>query len=546
MCLSCFNGGCLDNERNHGALHYRNLQHPLVLNIKRVPKPKRVGLCRPVASGGLISRSPQQDENPPPQKMAKLVIMEQPEEDLYDFLTEAKCLACATSVDKTHPNLAPTVNGVLNALSAKKQSEVKAWEEETRECQHTRSLEPIPRADGKVADHCNDCDLKTNLWLCMTCGNLGCGRKQYDGSGGNGHGIAHFEATGHPVSCKIGTITPEGTADLYCYKCDEGVLDSNLAGHLAVFGIEVGSQQKTEKSIAELELERNLTFDFSMTTEDGKMLEPLFGPGYTGLKNLGNSCYMASVLQVVFHVDDFAKRYVEMASSHPSNCRDRHGQCFFCQMGKIADGLCSGRYSVPVESEDGDVHGQDGIAPSMFKQLIGKDHAEFSTMRQQDAGEFLQYLLKTVEMKERPNGVDPTSLFKFRLQQKLKCQSCGGVRISTVDQSLVNVPVPQRKREAEVDAEPGYAEVAFEECMDLMTAPDYVEFHCPRCQKTEIGAKTFSFDTFPDVLALQLERFKVENWVPRKLGECLPHDLPPTRLIDARLKLFPLLYRRRR
>jgi ubiquitin carboxyl-terminal hydrolase 5/13 len=35
-------------------------------------------------------------------------------------------------------------------------------------------------------------------------------------------------------------------------------------------------------------LEQNLKFDFSMTTEDGKQLEPKFGAGYTGLKNLGN------------------------------------------------------------------------------------------------------------------------------------------------------------------------------------------------------------------------------------------------------------------
>lgn len=52
-------------------------------------------------------------------------------------------------------------------------------------------------------------------------------------------------------------------------------------------------------------------------------------------------------------------------------------------MGKIADGLVSGRYSLPVESADGEITGQDGIAPSTFKQLIGKDHPEFSTMRQQ-------------------------------------------------------------------------------------------------------------------------------------------------------------------
>lgn len=40
--------------------------------------------------------------------------------------------------------------------------------------------------------------------------------------------------------------------DLYCYLCDDSVLDSKLTEHLAAFGIEVGSQQKTEKSMAEL------------------------------------------------------------------------------------------------------------------------------------------------------------------------------------------------------------------------------------------------------------------------------------------------------
>lgn len=42
---------------------------------------------------------------------------------------------------------------------------------------------------------CNSCDLSNNLWLCLTCGSLGCGRKNYDGSGGNGHGMEHFELT---------------------------------------------------------------------------------------------------------------------------------------------------------------------------------------------------------------------------------------------------------------------------------------------------------------------------------------------------------------
>jgi len=42
----------------------------------------------------------------------------------------------------------------------------------------------------------------------MSCGHLGCGRKNYDGSGGNNHAIEHANAYHHSVVCKLGTITP--------------------------------------------------------------------------------------------------------------------------------------------------------------------------------------------------------------------------------------------------------------------------------------------------------------------------------------------------
>lgn len=56
------------------------------------------------------------------------------------------------------------------------------------------------------------CDLTSNLWLCLICGALGCGRQQFGGGGGNGHGLAHTQETGHSVAVKMGTIEPDGTA----------------------------------------------------------------------------------------------------------------------------------------------------------------------------------------------------------------------------------------------------------------------------------------------------------------------------------------------
>jgi len=47
------------------------------------------------------------------------------------------------------------------------------------------------------------------------------------------------------------------------------------------------------------QIEQNQTFDFAMTGADGKELEPLTGPGLTGLKNLGNRYFPS---QPVLHV----------------------------------------------------------------------------------------------------------------------------------------------------------------------------------------------------------------------------------------------------
>lgn len=65
----------------------------------------------------------------------------------------------------------------------------------------------IPCASGW---RCEVCDLQENLWMNLTDGKVLCGRRYFDGSGGNNHALLHFQETGYPLAVKLGTITPDG------------------------------------------------------------------------------------------------------------------------------------------------------------------------------------------------------------------------------------------------------------------------------------------------------------------------------------------------
>lgn len=516
VCLSCFNGGCA-GERNHGLLHYQSTEHPVALNIKRTRK--------------------KTNREEPPQKISKLAIAAETEEDRYDTETRLFCYTCASEeVNTTAGNLPRVVDGIMRAMTFARQEEVKAWEQEFTECEHTLCLqqEPSKQIPSQHLGQCSMCGLKENLWLCLECGNLGCGRAQFGGVGGNSHGLSHADASSHGVAVKLGSITPEGSADIYCYKCDEERVDSELAKHLAHWGINIAEREKTEKSLMEMQVEQNLKWDFSMTTEDGKELKPLFGEGFTGLKNIGNSCYLASILQCLFSLPDFQTRYYHPYDSPPA--AKHPAEDLETQLRKTADGLLSGRYSYPqtdvqASPDNPEVPHQKGLAPAMLKHLIGRGHEEFSTMRQQDAFELLLHLFKLITISQHPPPLqDPVKSFRFAMEQRLQCLNCRRVRYRTDEQDNISIPVPVRRKPAphttstadnsDKSAAPKGADfepVTLKECLDIFTSPDTVELTCPSCASKAGFTKQTKFKTFPYNLAINARRFELVNWVPTKL-----------------------------
>jgi len=72
--------------------------------------------------------------------------------------------------------------------------------------------------------------------------------------------------------------------------------------------------------MAEINLALNLTITLSSIVEEGKQLFPIFGKELTGLDNIGNSCYINSVLQILFSIEEFKTRYYLEGVQHLKQC----------------------------------------------------------------------------------------------------------------------------------------------------------------------------------------------------------------------------------
>lgn len=94
-------------------------------------------------------------------------------------------------------------------------------------------LHPIRHCEGKAllprtpsAGSCAFSVHQTDLALCEC---VLVRMQNWDGSGGNGAAVRHYEATGkqYPLAVKLGTITPR-SADVFSYAEDDMVTDPEL------------------------------------------------------------------------------------------------------------------------------------------------------------------------------------------------------------------------------------------------------------------------------------------------------------------------------
>lgn len=470
--------------------------------------------------------------------------------------------------------VASAVETILSHDGFKRATEVvSAWEEEDRkDSKYAKDLQQLDNGIKISPDpktwRCEESGMTENLWLNLSTGHIGSGRRNWDGSGGTGAAEKHYEDTGrkYPLVVKLGTITPEG-ADVFSYAQDENdmVLDPYLSKHLAHWGINMQLQEKSEKTITELQIELNSNYNFSRITESGSKLIPLHGPGFVGLSNLGNSCYMSSVMQILFSIFEIATRFKGNAKAIFVSAPADPGDDLLTATAKLGVGLLSDRYTgpiplyqeqptnsgklVPVDNNADDDYGS--VRPFMFKNVIGKGHPEFSSGRQQDASEFLQHFLDRINRSERTGRrrllvegedesrfVPVSALFTFQVEDRIQDSQTDKVKYIMRDENLLSLTIDvndainkqqfddfeeqskkRPKYDDDVEEVPVQLEIPLSACLNRYIQPEVVDnFTSPDTGKAGTALKRTRLKTFPECLAVHLKRYYLdETWMPKKL-----------------------------
>jgi ubiquitin carboxyl-terminal hydrolase 5/13 len=76
------------------------------------------------------------------------------------------------------------------------------------------------------------------------------------------------------------------------------------------------------------------------------------------------------------------------------------------------------------------------------------------------------------------------------MEQRLQCTDCKKVRYRVDKMDVVSVAVPATEKGKDGEGRSIWEEVQLETCLDILTAPEALEYACPACGKNVVATKS--------------------------------------------------------
>ncbi|XP_047125034.1 ubiquitin carboxyl-terminal hydrolase 8 isoform X1 [Hydra vulgaris] len=254
-------------------------------------------------------------------------------------------------------------------------------------------------------------------------------------------------------------------------------------------------------------------------------LAPIYGSMgrvLTGLKNLGNTCYMNSVIQCLACTLPLGKYFTTgMYEKHLNLCNtNAHPGELARELAFLIIVISAGEYR--------------SVSPIDFKIALGKFAPDFSGFKQQDAHELLMFFMdglhedvnkivkkEIIKVKETDNLSDEIAadiawkdyklnndsvivdLFQGQFRSTVTCLSCNK-RSKTFDAfNCLQLPLPSNQS------------TTLENCIQTFTKAEKIggndSWKCSNCKRYREASKTIEIWKLPPVLIIQLKRFHFDG-----------------------------------